>query len=104
MGAEGGPVMGRVVGMPVRKRAPGGGRKPMGPYQGKGSMLTTRIMPETRAALEDGAVEKGVSLSQYVEWILCQHFGLKTGIELKYERLRAERAPVVVAGDEEVAG
>ena len=75
----------------VRKRVPGGGRKPMGPYSGKGSMLTTRLTGETRRALEDGAVEKGVSISQYVEFILCQHFGLKTGVELKYERLRAGR-------------
>jgi hypothetical protein len=51
----------------VRRRAPGGGRKPQGPFKGKTAMLTTRITPETRAALERAAKKSGLSLSQEVE-------------------------------------
>ena len=53
--------------MPKRKRAPGGGTKPRGPFKGKSATLTTRITPETRAELERSAKEQGRSLSQEVE-------------------------------------
>jgi hypothetical protein len=53
-----------------RKRAPGAGRKPKGEFAGKTETFTTRITPETRAALERGARKKGVSLSQHVEYLL----------------------------------
>jgi hypothetical protein len=51
----------------ARKRAPGAGRKPRGPFEGKTATLTTRITPETRAALERAAKKSGLSLSQEVE-------------------------------------
>src|SRR5262249_50720482 len=53
----------------TRKRAPGGGRKPQGPFKGKTATLTTRITPETRAALERAAKKRQprISLSQEVE-------------------------------------
>src|SRR5262249_9471247 len=54
----------------TRKRAPGGGRKPLGPFKGKTATLTTRITPETRAALERAAKKRRprpLSLSQEVE-------------------------------------
>src|SRR4051812_3431455 len=51
----------------ARKRAAGGGRKPMGPYSGKSATLTTRITPATRLALEREAKKKGHSLSQEIE-------------------------------------
>src|SRR5262245_35272367 len=54
----------------TRKRAPGGGRKPQGPFAGKTATLTTRITPETRAALERAAKKRRprpISLSQEVE-------------------------------------
>ena len=46
---------------------PGAGRKPRGEFIGKTATLTTRITPETRAALERAAQESGRSLSQEVE-------------------------------------
>ena len=46
----------------VRKRGPGGGRKPRGEFKGKTAMLTTRIMPTTRRALESAARKSGRSL------------------------------------------
>ena len=49
------------------KRAPGAGRKPRGEFKGKTATLTTRITPETRAALERAAEKSGRSLSQEVE-------------------------------------
>src|SRR5262245_31885794 len=52
------------------KRAPGGGRKPTGPFKGKSSTLSTRITPETRAELERSARENERSLSQEVEFRL----------------------------------
>lgn len=50
-----------------KKRAPGAGRKPRGEFMGKTATLTTRIKPETRAALERAAEKSGRSLSQEVE-------------------------------------
>jgi len=50
-----------------RKRAPGGGRKPKGPFAKKTASLTTRITGATRLALEAAARESGRSLSQEVE-------------------------------------
>jgi hypothetical protein len=50
-----------------RKRAPGAGRKPLGEFKGKTATLTTRITPETRAALERAAKKSRLSLSQLVE-------------------------------------
>ena len=51
----------------TRKRAPGGGRKPKGPFKGKTATITTRIRPDTRAALEQEAKKRGNSLSQEIE-------------------------------------
>jgi hypothetical protein len=51
----------------ARKREPGAGRKPRGEFQGKTAVLTTRITPATRAALEDAAAKSNRSLSQEVE-------------------------------------
>jgi hypothetical protein len=58
------------------KRAPGAGRKPRGEFQGKSKVLTTRITPETRAALERAAAKGKRSLSQEVE------HGLRTYLAL----------------------
>jgi hypothetical protein len=61
----------------AKKRAPGAGRKPRGEFQGKSAVLTTRIMPETRVALERAAAKGKRSLSQEVEhglrWYLSTH-------------------------------
>jgi TraY domain len=51
----------------AKKRAPGAGRKPRGEFKGKTATLTTRITPETRAALERAAEKSRRSLSQEVE-------------------------------------
>jgi hypothetical protein len=51
----------------TKKRAPGGGRKPMGEFTGKTETLTTRITPAVRAGLEREAGRNGRSLSQEVE-------------------------------------
>jgi len=51
----------------AKKRAPGAGRKPRGDYKGKSATLTTRITPETRAAMDRAAQKSGRSLSQEVE-------------------------------------
>ncbi len=53
--------------MKKRKRAPGGGRKPQGPYHGKTAVLSTRITQALRTALEKSAQQSGLSLSQEVE-------------------------------------
>jgi hypothetical protein len=50
-----------------RKRAPGGGRKPRGHIKGKFATFSTRITPETRAALEREAARNDRSLSQESE-------------------------------------
>jgi hypothetical protein len=51
----------------AKKRAPGAGRKPRGEFKGKSATLTTRITPETRAAMDRAAQKSGLSLSQEVE-------------------------------------
>src|SRR5262245_51997432 len=51
----------------ARKRAPGGGRKPRGPFKGMSRMLTMRVTPELRAGLELAKRESGFSLSQEAE-------------------------------------
>jgi hypothetical protein len=51
----------------ARKRAPGGGRKPRGEIKGKSEWFSTRITPETRAALEREAARNERSLSQESE-------------------------------------
>ena len=51
----------------VRKRAPGGGRKPQGEFAGKSENLTTRITPQLREGLEREAARNNASLSQEVE-------------------------------------
>ncbi len=64
----------------ARKRKPGGGRKPKGDIQGKSATLTTRITPETRAALDRAAEEANVSVSQMAERLL------KAGLARRKER------------------
>jgi hypothetical protein len=51
----------------AKKRALGAGRKPRGEFKGKSATLTTRITPETRAAMERAAQKSRRSLSQEVE-------------------------------------
>jgi hypothetical protein len=54
----------------ARKRRPGGGRKPSGSIAGKAETFSTRITPETRAALEREASATGQSISQVAERLL----------------------------------
>jgi len=54
------------------KRAPGGGRKPKGPFKGKTAVFTTRIRPEVRGALDRQAQRNNRSVSQEVEYRLEQ--------------------------------
>jgi hypothetical protein len=56
------------------KRAPGGGRKRLGPLQGKTGTLSTRVSHTTRAMLEREAKRKGHSLSREAEHRLEQSF------------------------------
>jgi hypothetical protein len=53
-----------------RKRAPGAGRKPKGEFAGKSETFTTRITPETRAALQRAADRANKSVSQIAERLL----------------------------------
>jgi len=63
--------------MAVRKRKPGGGRKPGGEFPGKSATFTTRIQPETRRALDEAAKASRPkrSVSAVAEHIL------KTGLQ-----------------------
>ena len=56
--------------MAKRKRAPGGGRKASGPFAGKTERFSTRIMRDTREALEREATLMGVGVSQAAERLL----------------------------------
>ena len=72
----------------VRKRRPGGGRKPQGDIRGKSKTFSTRITGETREALETEADVSGRSISQVAESLLV--LGLNTKREI--ERDAAMRA------------
>jgi hypothetical protein len=72
----------------IRKRRPGGGRKPKGPIRAKSEVFTTRITPDTRASIEAEAKRSGQSISQVAERLLM------AGLESKkrsdnYRSLRA---------------
>jgi hypothetical protein len=54
----------------IRKRRPGGGRKPVGPISGKTSNFSTRISAETRSAIDTEASALGQSISQVAERLL----------------------------------
>jgi hypothetical protein len=84
-----------------RKRAPGAGRKPKGEFTGKSSTFTTRITAETRAALDHGAYESGLSLSQYVELLLKNGIRKQTKAEQRNRALGAaiERLAENIEGD-----
>jgi hypothetical protein len=58
----------------ARKRAAGGGRKRLGPGEGKTGTLSTRVSHATRLALEREAKRKGHSLSREAEYRLEQSF------------------------------
>lgn len=60
--------------MTKRKRAPGGGRKPRGPFSGKLTTFSTRITKETRTLLDADARASGQSVSQAAERILREYF------------------------------
>jgi hypothetical protein len=72
-----------------RKRAPGAGRKPRGEFQGKTAVLTTRITPETRAALERAAAKNKKSLSQQVEHGLREYLSTLKGNRERRDHIRA---------------
>jgi hypothetical protein len=88
--------------MPKRKRAPGGGAKPKGPFKGKSATLTTRITPETREELELAAAEKGRSLSQEVEYRLRSFAG--QGRKPPHIRSLADAVSLIVARIEQRTG
>ena len=57
-----------------RKRAPGGGRKPSGPFKQGAAQLTVRMPEDMRARLDAAAQKKGWSLSQQLLWRLRVSF------------------------------
>jgi hypothetical protein len=81
--------------MVKRTRAPGGGRKPQGEYQGKAATISTRITPELRRDLDAYARNKRYSLSQGVEHLL------RSALDREKESRRAPefRAFVLLLGE-----
>ena len=53
-----------------RKRAPGGGRKPAGPFKKNASQLTIRMPSDMRAELEAAAHKRGWNVTQETLWRL----------------------------------
>jgi hypothetical protein len=81
----------------VEKRAPGGGRKPQGPFKVKSANFSTRITTDTRAELERLAKAKGHSLSQEVEHLLREAISSSRDIPPHIRSL--ERAIILLAKD-----
>lgn len=63
----------------IRKRAPGGGRKPKGEIKGKDAAFSTRITAQTRRALEETAKRHGRSVSQEAEIALRTYLSKPAG-------------------------
>jgi hypothetical protein len=55
-----------------RKRAPGGGRKPRGPFKENRARLSLRVTPHIRRALVARAEESGHSVTQIAQFHLLQ--------------------------------
>jgi hypothetical protein len=70
-----------------RKRAPGAGRKPKGEFAGKSATVTTRIMLDTRKALEEAARASNRSLSQELEFRLRMSLRRPTKAQRRNEAL-----------------
>jgi hypothetical protein len=70
---------------PIRKRAKGGGRKPIG-TKAKSSNFSTRITANTRSALEVEAKLADISVSRMAEQLL------ELGLDTKRER--EQRSPI----------
>lgn len=68
--------------MAPRKRAPGGGRKPMGD-KAKAANFATRITPDMRAQLDALAAESGASVSEMAGWLL--QLGLEQHVHNKID-------------------
>jgi hypothetical protein len=64
--------------MTIRRRRPGGGRKPIGQFS-KSATFNTRIDPETRRALDAAAQKNGVSISAIAGQILRKGLQKPTG-------------------------
>jgi hypothetical protein len=77
----------------IRKRAPGGGRKPRGDFHDKRAQLTTRVTEATRDALEIAAHKSGRSLSQEVE------HRLRESLRSNGNGDKADRALAYLIGD-----
>jgi hypothetical protein len=73
----------------AKKRAPGAGRKPRGEFKGKSAVLTTRITPETRTALERAAEKGKRSLSQEVEHGLRWYLSTRKRAPERDDHIRA---------------
>lgn len=61
----------------IRKRRPGGGRKPQGSIRGKTATFSTRVTAETRRALEREAAATGQSISQAAERLMQEAIGAR---------------------------
>ncbi len=78
-----------------RKRAPGGGRKPSGPFAQNSAQLTIRMPADMRAELEAVAQKKGWSLTQELLWRLRASLSQRSNPH----RDRAGRALGFLVGD-----
>ena len=76
-----------------RKRAPGGGRKPTGPFANKLSTLSTRITQETRDRLEQATARRRAEQGA-TPWSLSQEIELRLreSLKLPEELRKAEKA------------
>jgi hypothetical protein len=88
----------------ARKRAPGGGRKRLGPGEGKTGTLSTRVSHATRLALEREAKRKGHSLSREVEYRLDQSFKNETGGAPNHIRALAHAVTLLAVQIERATG
>ena len=60
----------------IRRRRPGGGRKPLAPGVAKLAMLTLRLQPKVRRLLEKQAGATGKSVNALVADLIARELGL----------------------------
>jgi len=94
--------------MMVRRRAPGGGRKPAGDFSGNSAALTMRITTATRESLEAACKKSGRSLGQEaqtrLDWSFAEDRKRRLDDRRRHVRVLSEAISLVTEYIERATG
>ena len=83
----------------IKRRKPGGGRKPQGQFKGNFAVLNLRVTPSVRAALERAAKKNDTSLSQEAQRRLDSSFEEDRRLRKRRPDLRALTTAITMVAD-----